>query len=163
LAIGAPTSPILSNILMFDLDKQLSSYASENGYVYTRYADDITFSAQGEIVFDATFNAVRDALLESKFDHLRLNRMKTRLVSNNRRRQVTGLIITPNHKVSLGLDRKRLISSMVHHFCFDRLSSEDRLRLAGLVAFAQDVEPSFTQTLRRKYGPGVISSLLNSR
>ena len=42
---GAPTSPMLSNLVARKLDDLLHSFALEQGFVYTRYADDITFSA----------------------------------------------------------------------------------------------------------------------
>lgn len=41
---GAPTSPVLSNMICRRLDKDLSLLAKENKARYTRYADDITFS-----------------------------------------------------------------------------------------------------------------------
>jgi RNA-directed DNA polymerase len=42
---GAPSSPMLSNIVALRLDEALSAYADLNGLTYTRYADDITLSA----------------------------------------------------------------------------------------------------------------------
>jgi len=42
---GAPTSPMISNLAAFSLDEKLHHYALSNGFVYTRYADDLTFSA----------------------------------------------------------------------------------------------------------------------
>ena len=42
---GAPTSPVLSNMICFRLDKQLLAFAKEARCIYTRYADDITFSS----------------------------------------------------------------------------------------------------------------------
>ena len=42
---GAPTSPMLSNLVAENLDNRLSKFAIDNGLVYTRYADDITLSA----------------------------------------------------------------------------------------------------------------------
>ena len=41
---GAPTSPLLANLVVFGLDVALSKLAEENGMIYTRYADDITLS-----------------------------------------------------------------------------------------------------------------------
>ena len=43
---GAPTSPIISNIICAKMDGELRRFASEQGAVYTRYADDITFSVR---------------------------------------------------------------------------------------------------------------------
>ena len=41
---GAPSSPILSNIICRGLDDQLQEVARRHGCRYTRYADDITIS-----------------------------------------------------------------------------------------------------------------------
>jgi len=49
LPMGAPTSPIISNIATIPLDQDLSNYAEERRFCYTRYADDLSFSAQEEI------------------------------------------------------------------------------------------------------------------
>ncbi len=43
---GAPTSPIISNMICFKLDAQLQRLAKKHGCFYTRYADDITFSTK---------------------------------------------------------------------------------------------------------------------
>lgn len=42
---GAPTSPSLSNIVFFDIDCKLQKLANRNNLIYSRYADDITFSS----------------------------------------------------------------------------------------------------------------------
>jgi RNA-directed DNA polymerase len=47
---GAPTSPMLSNLIMRDIDKQIEAIAKSVGVRYTRYSDDITFSTRGELV-----------------------------------------------------------------------------------------------------------------
>src|SRR5208337_5251365 len=43
---GAPTSPMLSNLVARKLDLGLSDFALENGFVFTRYADDLTLSTR---------------------------------------------------------------------------------------------------------------------
>lgn len=42
---GAPTSPVLSNMICFRMDKEFLSLAKSLRCIYTRYADDITFSS----------------------------------------------------------------------------------------------------------------------
>lgn len=46
LPTGAPTSPVLCNIAATDLDYTLANIASQFGYLYTRYIDDLTFSSR---------------------------------------------------------------------------------------------------------------------
>jgi RNA-directed DNA polymerase len=41
---GAPTSPMLANLVVIELDKTLDRLARSLGWIYTRYADDIAFS-----------------------------------------------------------------------------------------------------------------------
>lgn len=45
LPIGAPTSPVLSNLICRRMDMDLQALASRTGCWYTRYADDITISS----------------------------------------------------------------------------------------------------------------------
>src|SRR5262249_5949732 len=42
---GAPRSPVLSNMICCRMDKELQAIAKESRCIYTRYADDITFSS----------------------------------------------------------------------------------------------------------------------
>lgn len=42
---GAPTSPILANMICFRLDREMMNFAKDNRFRYTRYADDITISS----------------------------------------------------------------------------------------------------------------------
>lgn len=50
---GAPTSPMLSNILLKDFDNTVAKFTKEKKIRYTRYADDMTFSGDfnaGEVI-----------------------------------------------------------------------------------------------------------------
>jgi RNA-directed DNA polymerase len=46
---GAPTSPSLLNLALFEFDLELQSIASSHNAVYTRYMDDLAFSSQSEL------------------------------------------------------------------------------------------------------------------
>nr|WP_250953794.1 reverse transcriptase domain-containing protein [Escherichia coli] len=43
---GAPSSPKLANLICSKLDYRIQGYAGSRGLIYTRYADDLTLSAQ---------------------------------------------------------------------------------------------------------------------
>ena len=45
---GAPTSPTISNLLMYNFDEEIGAYAKGNNITYTRYSDDILFSFNRE-------------------------------------------------------------------------------------------------------------------
>lgn len=99
---GAPTSPAISNIICRRLDKSLSKLAENHGFRYTRYADDLTFSAAEKSVKLKTFlNRVRFVVNAQNF---KVNEAKTRILRRGRQQEVTGLVV--NEKLSI--DRKTL-------------------------------------------------------
>lgn len=99
---GAPTSPILTNIVCQRLDRKLKKLAKRYRAIYTRYADDITFSANKHI-FNDVFKAELNSIIveQEKFD---INFKKERLQSSSMRQEVTGIKV--NQK--LNIDRKYL-------------------------------------------------------
>jgi RNA-directed DNA polymerase len=108
LPIGAPTSPVISNFICYQLDCQLSEFSERHGLIYSRYADDLTFSSDAK--FEEKTILEISALIES--NHFKINEKKFRIISNFRRQTVTGL--TVNEKVNV--DRKLLkkIRAMLH-------------------------------------------------
>jgi RNA-directed DNA polymerase len=155
LTIGAPTSPALSNVLCFELDSRLSSWAAERDITYTRYADDITFSCgtpgrlkDAELFVEGTLKALQIPR------GLNLNRAKTRHLSRKNRRVVTGLVLTPEGQLSLGRKIKRRLRSLIHSY--GKLSATERRSLAGLLSYAIGIEPDLLNRLIIKFGPAVV-------
>ena len=93
---GAPTSPTLTNILCYSLDKKLSGLAKRFGATYSRYADDITFSSNKSIFKKEVFLSELQRIITSQ--GLTINEKKTRLQEKGYRQEVTGLIV--NEKVN---------------------------------------------------------------
>lgn len=87
---GAPTSPIISNIVAFMLDVRLSKIAESFKINYTRYADDITFSGIKGSINESLLNIVTNIIKECGF---KINDKKTRFASYAGRQEVTGLIV----------------------------------------------------------------------
>ena len=159
LSIGAPSSPFLSNAIMFNFDSQIFSYCFENDISYTRYADDLTFSMNDIAMRGEVLKKVQTVLALLKSPTLKLNNKKTILGSKAHRRLVTGLILTNDGTVSLGRDRKRRIRAQIHHLLQGRLSDEEKNNLKGMIAFARDVEPKFVERMEIKYGKHLIIAL----
>ncbi|MEM6828539.1 MAG: retron St85 family RNA-directed DNA polymerase [Pseudomonadota bacterium] len=164
LAIGAPSSPWLSNVLMHDFDTAIAQRVKQDHIVYSRYADDLTFSAPRTGHLTRVDSALKAVLREIQSPRLRLNSAKTVTATTKYKRVVTGLVLTTEGSVSVGRERKRLIRAMLHHAATDRLDGEGIEKLRGLLAFALSVEPSyFTQAIARHQEnlPESIRSLLS--
>lgn len=162
LSIGAPSSPILSNILMYQFDRHISERVSEHYVTYTRYADDMTFSARRTGYLQSVDGILRKTMREIPFPKLRLNNDKTVTATKKYRREVTGLILTNDYRVSLGRDKKRELRTRIHHFKLGKLNLDETVRLAGHMAFAKDAEPEFYTRMERVYGTDTLDSLKNS-
>ncbi len=159
LAIGAPSSPTLSNILMAEFDQQIAEAVAKDKVRYTRYADDLTFSAKRAGNLSCVEQTLRKKLKEMATPRLRLNEEKTVLVTKKFRRVVTGLVLSDSGAVSLGRERKREIRAMVHHYISGKIAEEEIAKLSGILAFVNAVEPVYLEHLMDKYGAGTISQI----
>lgn len=122
LAQGAPTSPLISNMICRKLDSQLQALASKKKCHYSRYADDITFSftcskkyLPSEIltVSEDGFVFVGKELEQLvSANGFSINPEKTRLQSANQRQLVTGLVV--NDFVNLRRAFIRKTGSMIY-------------------------------------------------
>lgn len=120
---GAPTSPMISNLLCRGLDRDLERFARNHKARYTRYADDITFSTSAQRFSEAILAApptlanpiaVLGAELVDIFSKhdLKLNPGKIRLSTRHERQRVTGLIV--NNRVNVPRRFIRNIRAILH-------------------------------------------------
>ena len=160
LAIGAPSSPMVSNVVMRDFDAKVASESKEKGIVYTRYADDLTFSSAAPRLLGGFHERVKEICAAMSSPRLVLNEGKTIYSSKKHRRRVTGLILTNEGSVSLGRERKRVLRAGVHRLSVGALRQDEVEQLRGWIAFATDVEPEFVERLENRYGAVVLRRLL---
>lgn len=118
---GAPTSPILSNMIAWKMDSQLQHLAKKTNSTYTRYADDITFSftcnkynlPQKVVILNNDKAVPGSELIEIiNRNGFNINNDKVRLCSMLSRMEVTGL--TVNEVINVKRQYVRKISSMLH-------------------------------------------------
>jgi RNA-directed DNA polymerase len=119
LPVGAPTSPIISNMIASSLDRDLIRLAKATGCWYTRYADDITFSTRRQIVpnqivlEDADGFRISDELLALiSSSGFQVNHSKTRVQSRHDSQRVTGLVV--NRKLNVPRKFVREVRAMLH-------------------------------------------------
>jgi RNA-directed DNA polymerase len=131
LAIGAPSSPCLSNVLMNEFDARISAAVGGDQVTYTRYADDLTFSARRTGYLNQVEKILRRTIKEIKSPSLTLNESKTVLATKKYKRFVTGLVLTNDGKVSLGHERKRTIRAALNNYANNKLNIQEQARLSA--------------------------------
>ena len=161
LSIGGPSSPFISNSLMFDFDTKSSSLANELSVSYTRYADDLTFSTKSRFCLRKVEKEIEAIIIKLEYPNLIINKKKTIHVSKKYHRRVTGLVLSSQNKLSLGRARKRKIRAMAHRAMMGKLDMRNTEYLAGLLAFSLDVEPEFVKKLDEKYKGNNLLRLLS--
>ena len=85
---GAPTSPALSNLVMKAFDERMGDWCRKHGIAYTRYSDDLTFSA--DVPLYPVYAKAKSFLEDMGFE---INRKKTCFVTVASRQSVTGLVV----------------------------------------------------------------------
>lgn len=144
---GAPTSPSLSNIVGYEMDKKLAALAAEYGLTYTRYADDLTFSGD---VFpkDRIISRIKQIIRDEKFEP---NHKKTRFLHEYDRKIITGVSVSSGVKLTIPKTRKREIRKNVYFILTKglaehqhRIGSKDPAylkRLIGELCYWRSIEP----------------------
>jgi len=122
---GAPTSPIVSNMICSRLDGALARLARLRKCEYTRYADDITFSsrikkfasdiAQIDYIDGKIIITLGDVLLKIiENNGFRINQKKTKYRNSGTRQEVTGLVV--NEKVNVKRKLMRQVRAMLYNY-----------------------------------------------
>lgn len=95
---GAPTSPALANLAAYHLDLRLQYLAESQGWLYTRYADDITFSGDRELTRTRlSLMTLLATIVES--EGFRINLKKTHVMHCSQRQEVCGVVVNEKSNV----------------------------------------------------------------
>ena len=148
---GAPTSPILSNLVMVPFDCELSRKLTEKGFVYTRYADDMLISHKDKFDWREMVQTVTDTFAELKLPY-RLNHTKTRFGSSSGRNWNLGLMLNKDNELTVGWRTKKTLKAML---CTEtanaKLGQPKDQHLQGLVAWYRMIEPDKIMNLIDRY------------
>jgi len=160
LSIGAPSSPFISNAIMYFFDSAMFIECEKKKITYTRYADDITFSTKQKNNLYDTPHVVKSLLVENFSGAIRVNESKTVFSSKKHNRHVTGVTLTNNNKLSIGRQKKRYISSLIHKFSLGVLPLDDINYLQGLFSHACNIEPEFKKRMYKKYSVDIVDRII---
>ncbi len=143
---GASTSPALSNLVARGLDGRLAGLAKKLGWTYTRYADDLTFSANAE-------GSAKTAWLLARLRHIVgeenfvVNEKKTRVQRPNAQQTVTGIVV--NQHPNIPRDTVRRIRAILHRAKTGGLAAQNHEQhpyfeswVGGMIAYIKMVNPS---------------------
>ena len=140
---GAPTSPIITNLICQVLDMHLLSLAKRYRLDYTRYADDMTFSTNDKTFlerWDLFYAELEKKVTKAGFS---INEKKTRIAYRDSKQVVTGLVV--NKKISVDHAYYRKVRAMAHSlytkgsYVVDGVEGNAR-QLEGRFAFIDQIE-----------------------
>lgn len=143
---GAPTSPAITNIIMYNFDESVGAFCQKKHIAYTRYCDDMTFS--GDFDEKEVISFVKSELYKLG---LFLKNRKTAVIPATKRQYVTGIVV--NEKINITKDYKKKIRQemyFIRKFGLDghlsKMSISDKeqyvLSLKGRISFVLQTTPN---------------------
>ncbi len=120
---GAPSSPAITNILLYDFDEKLALWCQARNIRYSRYCDDMTFSGD----FDPA-PVIAHVRQELKALGFLLNEQKTAVQRRGRRQLVTGLVV--NEHPSAPAEYRRQLRQELYYL--KKFGPEEHLRHRGI-------------------------------
>lgn len=150
LSQGAPTSPAISNLVGKHLDRELFEFAQEKDLIYTRYADDLTFSTKDESVDMYPLQQQIKSIIRRQ--NFIINTKKTRIQRPHRRMSVTGIVV--NDKLSVPKWKWRQFRAKLHNIERDKtiLTDKELEEIEGYAQWIKQLHPKRGQTFQDQIG-----------
>jgi len=158
---GAPTSGALANVVMYGCDEQLDALARAHNLIYTRYADDIVFSAREDLTRHRATEVIQAAEGILRRHDFKPHRKKTKICPPGSRRIVLGLLVDGT-SVRLPKQTCQRIEGHirgVEHFGLGAHVGHRKFastfgfvhHMNGLLAFAYGVNPEYAEKRCREW------------
>lgn len=152
---GACTSPALSNQIARRLDRRLTGLAKKLAITYTRYADDLTFSA-GPGFRDKIGYLIARVRHIAQEEGFAINSKKTRVKRPESRQMVTGLVV--NAAPAVPREMVRRVRAILHRAKMEGLAAQNRENhpnfrgwVEGMIAYIAMVNPETGHKLKAAY------------
>ncbi|MDF2653677.1 MAG: RNA-directed polymerase [Bacillota bacterium] len=140
---GAPTSPILSNMVFLPLDQIIESYCFRRGIHYTRYSDDMFFSGDFQPFHIIGF--IRKLLKKNGYT---LNEKKIVVAGSGNRQTVTGVVV--NKRPQAERSYRREIRQCIYYI--GKFGLEEHMLRKGLISMNEDLGAQMVTELQRLIG-----------
>jgi RNA-directed DNA polymerase len=158
---GAPTSPMLSNLVAQKLDVTLFDYAQENGFIYTRYADDLAFSASALPKGKSIAKLKREIVSLIRKNGFRENCKKIRIAGPGSKKVVLGLLIDGEQPRLTREFRKRIDRNIysIEKYGIEAVAENDGFdsvygffnHVSGLMSFVHDVDLDLWESMNPRF------------
>lgn len=143
LPTGAPTSPYIANLVLKDFDNEVFEFCKKANVLYSRYMDDLFFSADKQY-----FLSLVELFVLEKFQELgfRINKDKIKYITSNKRQTILNLMVN-NSKSVLSTETKRRYRAFFHKSILKFKTSEDiellKMKFIGHLAYIKSVDNDF--------------------
>lgn len=136
LGQGAPSSPVLSNLVMKPIDKKLNLLADNLGITFTRYVDDIVFS--GISAFPESLGKDVEIIFNETSWKLSPNKKYFADAHKGQRLKVHGLLVN-GEKPRLTKGYRNKIRAYKHLYNNNEIQPKDENRIKGHILYAESV------------------------
>lgn len=156
LAVGYPSSPIISNIVMLEFDiailKLINNKNQFGDVVYTRYADDLVFSTNKIGACNFLLKQVSDLISSTPSPNIVLNKSKIKIGSSSGGTAlVTGLKICNEGHITIHRKQKDHIRLLLGLYSKGMLKAEEYISLVGHLSYVKYVDSNFYTNLQNRY------------
>ena len=166
---GSPASPAISNLLVYKMDRRIEGLANKLGFAYTRYADDLRFSASNENEKNiAHLLYFLKKIIET--EGFTLHPDKTHIMRKGSQQKVTGIVV--NQKQNIERSQLRKFRALLHNIEINGWKNQQWGRAAnlinaieGYINYVRMVNPDkgtkFAEQLKRIIGKHAYPTVVN--
>lgn len=167
LVQGFHTSPVIANLVSNQMDIEIDNHCKANNSIYTRYADDISISSDGDL---PSYSSIIEIISKHGFV---VNESKSKFFRRGQKQYVTGLSIFDNKYPRIPKRIKKRIRQELYYICKFGLrehetnrkkdgvlkgsgNSSTMNRIKGWIDFIYSIEPEVAKVMYKDYNEAVI-------
>jgi len=154
---GSPLSPFFSNLVMLIFDYRIQE-AMQSGilpkFTYTRYADDMCFSASAFPHIQSTLETIEKILNDCFQGRIKFKKSKTKILKNTNRCYITGIKLNKDYQATYGHENKKKLKLDLYNLfqakINNTLTTEETMETLGRFAYMSRIEPDYARYLQIK-------------
>lgn len=139
---GAVTSPYLASLVCYKMDVRIAAYCNKRDIVYTRYADDLTFSCDNRDELHKIYGMIKKIVEDEGFT---LNQKKTQFLTPKGHKKVVGVTINDG-MLKASKDLKRSVRAMIHYQIITGDYTKNE-QIRGYIAYIDSIEKNYKKKI----------------